>query len=94
LKNEIFLKRNTKFMKKMPRNCKVANVLVGELESLSEEIVALVRLQNPFIVGHFSEVSLNTKYIFLYLGPKGNMSKYQEVGKCISTLFADDVCLN
>lgn len=78
-------------MKILPRNCKVANVLVGEIGSLSEEIVALVRLQHPFIVGNLSEVPLNSKYIFILLGPKGNLSKYSQVGKCMSTLFSDDV---
>lgn len=80
-------------MKKMPRNCKVANVLVGEVSSLSEEINVLIRLQNPFIVGQLSEVSLNTKYIFILLGPKGHMAKYTAIGKCMCTLFADQVGL-
>lgn len=78
-------------MRKIPRNCKVANVLVGECNSLSEEIVILIRLQNPFVVGQFSEVAINTKYLFILLGPKGNMVKYLEIGKCMCTLFADEV---
>lgn len=86
-------KRNTKFMKKIPRNCKVANALVGEMDSLSEEIVALIRLQHPFVVGQFTEVSLSTKYIFILLGPKGNMTKYLEIAKCMCTLFADEVSI-
>ena len=78
-------------MKKMPRNCKVANVLVGEVSSVSEEITILIRLQNPFIIGQLAEVSLNTKYIFILLGPKGHIDKYTAIGKCMGTLFADQV---
>ena len=66
-------------------------MLIGEVDHLAEEIVALVRLQNPFIVDNFTEVALNTKYLFIYLGPKGNMAKYSEIGKCMSTLFSDEV---
>lgn len=78
-------------MLKIPRNTKAANVLIGEVDYLKEEIAVLVRLTNPFVLGRFTEVTILTKYVFLYLGPKGNMIKYDEIGKCISTLFSDEV---
>lgn len=64
---------------------------MGEVEELSEEVAALIRLQHPFVVNRFTEVSLNTKYVFVLLGPKGNMSKYVEIGRCMATLLSDDV---
>ena len=78
-------------MKKIPPKSEVSHVLIGEVDYLDEEITALVRLNRSMVIDNFAEVPLPTKFIFIHLGPVGNMVKYREIGKCIGTLCSDEV---
>lgn len=78
-------------MKKIASNAEVSNVLVGEVDYIEHEFSVFVRLVKPVQLDDFTEVSLPTRFIFIILGPKGNMEKYREIGRSISTLMSDDV---
>ena len=66
-----FCKVNKHFLKKIPSGSKTANLLIGEVDYLLEEIVALVQLAQPILLSNFTEVGVQTKFLFIALGPKG-----------------------
>jgi hypothetical protein len=81
---------------KIPLGTKTVNVLVGEVDFLDEqdeEIMCLIRLQKPFVLGKLSEIPIATKFLFVLLGPRkrGNMIKYRQIGKSLITLMSDEV---
>ena len=47
------------------------NILVGEVPLLERPFMAFIRLTRPIFLGHFTEVPIPTRFIFLYLEPKG-----------------------
>lgn len=78
-------------MKKLPAGSEASNVLVGELNFLTEPLIAFVRLRNAVTLGDLTEVPLPTRFIFLLLGPVGSQQANHEVGRSISTLMSDPV---
>ena len=82
---------NQHFMRKIPYGAEVSNVLVGEVDFLETQFSALIRLNKSVVLGNFSEVPLPTRFMFIILGPKGNLNKYHEIGRSISTLMSDEV---
>ena len=84
-------KANGRFFKKIPAGAKAANILIGECDYLVEEVVALIQLETPILVENLSEVLVPTKYLFIALCPKGNIIKMRELGKCMGSLFSDEV---
>ena len=78
-------------MKKIPTNAEASNVLVGEVDFLDYQFSVLVRLSKSVVLGDFTEVPVPTRFIFLILGPKGNLHKYHEIGRSIATLMSDEI---
>lgn len=81
-------------MKKIPSGAEASNVLVGEVDFLDYQFSAFVRLSKAVVLGDFTEVPVPTRFLFIILGPKGNIGKYHEIGRSISTLMSDEVRLN
>jgi hypothetical protein len=67
--------------------------LIGEVDYLLEEVVSLVQLAQPILLSDITEVRFSTKFVFIALGPKGSMDKLREIGRCLGTLFSDEVIL-
>ncbi|XP_046442377.1 sodium bicarbonate cotransporter 3-like isoform X1 [Daphnia pulex] len=84
-------KGNSPFMKKIPPGAEVNNVLVGEVDFLDKPVSAFVRLSKATILGDFAEVRLPSRFVFLLLGPKGQLEDYREVGRVVATLMSDEV---
>lgn len=82
---------NQNFMRKIPLGAEASNVLVGEVDFLDHQFTAFVRLSKAVVLGDFTEVPVPTRFLFIILGPKGNISKYHEIGRSISTLMSDEV---
>lgn len=82
---------NKEFLKRIALGTKVANVMVGEVDYLEEEVTLFVRLRKPIIFPNLSEVPVATKYLFILLGPKGHIKKYRQIGYSLITLFSDEV---
>lgn len=78
-------------MRKIPPGSEASNVLVGEVDFLEREFTAFIRLEKAVILSGITEVPLPTRFLFFILGPKGNIHKYHEIGRSISTLMSDDV---
>jgi hypothetical protein len=96
-KNLIFLnffskiKMNQNFMRKIPAGAEASNVLVGEVDFLEYQFSAFIRLAKSVVLGDLTEVPVPTRFLFVILGPKGNIAKYHEIGRSISTLMSDEV---
>lgn len=82
---------NKAFLKKMSPKSEAAHVLIGEVDYLDEEITIFVRLTRSVAIDNFTEVCIPTKFIFIHLGPVGNMIKYREIGKCMGGLLSDEL---
>ena len=48
-------------------------------------------LQEAGNIGNISEVDLNTKFLFIVLGPKSHLGHCAEMCRCMATLFTDEV---
>lgn len=49
------LSRNTHFMKKLPSDVEVSNILIGGVDFLTRTITTFVRLSKASILGDFTE---------------------------------------
>jgi len=67
--------------------------LIGEVDCLTEPLVAFIRLQKAILLPDLTEVCVPTRFIFIQLGPVGNQHRYHEVGRSIATLMSDEVTL-
>jgi len=80
---------------RIPPGAEATNVLVGSVEFLSAPVMAFVRLQDACELTNLTEVPLPVRFIFILLGPTGSSSlDYHEIGRSISTLMADEVCIS
>ena len=82
---------NQHFMRKIPAGAEASNVLVGEVDFLEYQFSAFIRLSKSVVLGDLTEVPVPTRFLFIILGPKGNIAKYHEIGRSISTLMSDEV---
>jgi len=65
--------------------------MVGEVDCLTDPLVAFIRLQKAILLADLTEVCVPTRFIFVQLGPVGNHQRYHEVGRSIATLMSDEV---
>lgn len=86
-------KFNDAFMRKLPDNVVSNNILIGEVDFLQTPISGFIRLQNATVLGNMTEVSIPTKFVFIYLGPKINPAtstlNYAQIGRALATLMSD-----
>lgn len=82
---------NQAFMKKIPPGAQASNILVGEVDFLERPVTAFVRLAAAVPLGDLTEVPVPTRFLFLLLGPQGNMVRYHEIGRAIAILMSDEV---
>ncbi|KAG8579256.1 hypothetical protein GDO81_010776 [Engystomops pustulosus] len=80
-----------KFRKKIPCGTEAANVLVGEVDFLTQPFAAFIRLKDAAVFGTLTEVALPTRFIFILLGPRRNTKSYHEIGRAIATLLTDEL---
>ena len=80
-------------MRKLPPQALAANILVGAMENISKPVTAFVRLQEPHVLGEFTEVTVPTKFVFFHLTPGDNSQKNRDVGRSIGAMLADGVSL-
>ncbi|XP_055933455.1 sodium bicarbonate cotransporter 3-like isoform X2 [Argiope bruennichi] len=82
---------NQAFMKKIPPGAEASNILVGEVDFLDRAIIAFVRLSQATSLGDLTEVPVPTRFLFILLGPSGNLGRYHEIGRAMATLMSDEV---
>ncbi|XP_076368685.1 sodium-driven chloride bicarbonate exchanger-like isoform X3 [Tachypleus tridentatus] len=84
-------KLNQAFMKKIPPGSEASNILVGDVDFLDRAIMAFVRLKQGIHLGDLTEVPVPTRFLFILLGPSGNLPRYHEIGRAMATLLSDEV---
>jgi anion exchange protein len=89
-------KPNKHLMKKLPKNCEAANILVGQVDFLSEELMVFCRLETPSVMADLTEVALPTRFVLLLLGPKDStvvnaIWEYSEIARAMASLLNDKV---
>lgn len=85
-------------MRKLPNNAVSNNILIAETEQITYPVSCLVRLKQATLLDNITEVSVPTKFMFIYFGPKINCSEadkakcsYVHIGRAMATLMADSV---
>ena len=78
-------------MKKIPKGAEASNILVGEVKFLEKPLSAFIRLQEAVILGDLTEVPVPTRFLFVMLGPQGNLQTYHEIGRAMATVMSDEV---
>lgn len=84
-------KANQSFLRKIPEESEAANILVGEVDFLDYQFSIFIRLSKSAMLGDLTEVSVPTRFLFILLGPKGNIERYREMGRSMATLMSDEV---
>lgn len=88
----LILQPNTNFLRKIPKDSHVANIMVGEVEDLPSRVVGFMRLKEPRILQNdLSEVNIPTRFVFFCLGRRGEEEDLIEFGRCMGTMMVDDV---
>ena len=82
-------------MGKIPAGSEAANIMIGQLESIKEPMMAFIRLAQPAILADLTEVAIQTRFIFLYLSPtygtEYSIWECTEIGRAMATLLTDRV---
>ena len=78
-------------MRKIPQGSEICDVLVGEMESISEPIVGFVRLAESFVLQEVTDMPLPVRFLFVLFGPVGSKSLYLDIGRAFATLMSDEV---
>ncbi|UYV66706.1 SLC4A7 [Cordylochernes scorpioides] len=82
---------NQAFMRKIPPGSEASNILIGEVSYLENTIMAFIRLNVGLNLGDLTEVPVPTRFLFVLLGPQGNIGRYHEIGRAMATLLSDEV---
>ncbi|XP_076087744.1 electrogenic sodium bicarbonate cotransporter 1-like [Mytilus galloprovincialis] len=82
---------NRKFKRKIPDGAEVMNVMVGEVEELTDNLCAFVRLREAKDLGKITEVDLPTRFLFILLVPKAHLEPAIEAGRCMGALMTDEI---
>lgn len=67
------------------------NIMVGEVEELTNNLCAFVRLREARDLGKITEVDLPTRFLFVLLVPRAHLDPAIEAGRCMGTLMTDEV---
>jgi len=86
-------KPNKRLMSKIPGGSEAANILVGQVDFLTEPVIVFCRLKKSAMLADLTEVAIPTRFIFLFLAPidKESIWQYGEVGRAMAALFSDRV---
>ncbi len=68
------IKSNYNFMRKIPKDAEASIILIGELADLEKSILAFIRLSDASCLGDLTEVPIQTRFLFILLGPQVTLS--------------------
>ena len=78
-------------MRKIPQGSEICDVLVGEMESITEPIIGFVRLAESIVLQEVTDMPLPVRFLFVLFGPIGSKSQYLDIGRAFATLMSDEV---
>ena len=89
---------NSRLAKKLPKNTEAANILIGQVDFLTERVMALVRLEPATMMGDLTEVLVPTRFVFVSLSPANSIDDKEiwhasEIARSMGILFSDKVSL-
>lgn len=86
-------KPNKHLGKKLAKGCESANVLVGQVDYLSEPVLAFIRLNDASVMADMTEVDVPLRFLLLILGPSNdsNIWEFQEMGRAMAAMLNDKV---
>jgi len=86
-------KPNKHLGKKLPKNTESANILVGQVDYLQETVIGFCRFNKPVQMAYLTEVDVETRFIFVVLGPTSTTSIWEltELGRAMGSLLNDKV---
>uniref|UniRef100_T1IXB9 Anion exchange protein n=1 Tax=Strigamia maritima TaxID=126957 RepID=T1IXB9_STRMM len=88
---QLLLKGNQRFRRKMPDDVEAAALLVGELHFIDTPLVTFVRLKHGVQLGDLTEVTIPTRFVLLLLGPKGNINTFRDISRTFGAALSDEV---
>ncbi|CAD5115761.1 DgyrCDS4706 [Dimorphilus gyrociliatus] len=89
--NGVIHKQNTHFRKKIPADAEASNVMLATMDFISEPVVGIARLKKSIHLEDVTEVSVPTRFMVIILGSINYKNELHEIGRCISTLMADNI---
>lgn len=84
-------KNESNLKSRIPADAEATAVMVGALNSLSNPVLAFVRIAKGVKLDGLTEVDIPCRFIFIMLGPSEKEDTYYEIGRSISTLMSDQV---
>ncbi|XP_066263359.1 band 3 anion transport protein-like isoform X2 [Branchiostoma lanceolatum] len=84
------IKAKVPILKKIPEDAEATTVLVGAVDFLDKPTMAFVRLARGVEIGTLTAVPLPVRFLFVLLGPTSGATDYNDIGRSISTLMAND----
>ncbi|XP_035660515.1 anion exchange protein 2-like isoform X3 [Branchiostoma floridae] len=84
------IKAKVPILKKIPEDAEATTVLVGAVDFLDKPTMAFVRLARGVEIGTLTAVPLPVRFLFVLLGPTSGATDYNDIGRSISTLMANE----
>lgn len=68
-------------------------MLVGQVDYLSEPVLAFIRLNDASVMADMTEVDVPLRFLLLILGPSNdsNIWEFQEMGRAMAAMLNDKV---
>ncbi|XP_078620588.1 band 3 anion transport protein-like [Branchiostoma floridae x Branchiostoma japonicum] len=85
------IKSKVPILKKISVDAEATTVLVGAVDFLEKPTMAFVRLARGVEIGTLTAVPLPVRFLFVLLGPTSGATDYNDIGRSISTLMANEV---
>ena len=79
------------FIKKVPKGAESCNILVGTMPFVNKPVTILARLKESVLLEDFCEISTNTRFLGMILGPIGSDQQITDMGKALGTIMSDQV---
>lgn len=89
--NNLIQQQNSHFRKKIPADAETSNVLIATVDFIDEPVVGLARLKKSVLLEDVTEVSVPTRFMVVIIGSVNCKNELHEIGRCISTMMADNV---
>ena len=75
----------------MPKGAESCNILVGTVNFVAAPVTILARLKESVLLEDFCEISTNTRFLGMILGPAGSEQQITDMGKALGTIMSDQV---
>ncbi|KRZ27996.1 Electroneutral sodium bicarbonate exchanger 1 [Trichinella pseudospiralis] len=79
-------------LRKLQKDTEGACILIGSPDFLTYPLVQFVRLKTATVMKNLFEIPIPTRFLYILLIPKDHMARDSDtIGRCMGTLFVDEV---